>query len=134
MKAPRNVLPMLMIALVAVTALPAAGWSWSEEAGSVRGLWRLAGVMPAGVPSEEVPEGMSDRQFYWFYDNGTVSLVVETPDGTTRHKGVWKQNGNEVLIVWESGVRNMVRVVKLGEKHMILTGLDIRPLWFRFVR
>lgn len=121
------------IVLVAL-CLPSQGLSWGEQVGSIKGLWRLAGVMPAGVPSQEVPKGMSDRHFYWFQENGTVVLVIESGDSREQHKGVWKQNGNEVAIVWESGIRSVVRVVNLGDRHMILTGLDVRPLWFRFVR
>jgi hypothetical protein len=105
-----------------------------QRLSSMNGLWVLAGVMPAGLPMEEVPKGINERHFYWFHDDGTVSLRIETVGGSSEHKGVWKQNGNRVVIVWENGVKNLVRVVTLAERSMILTGLDVRPLWFRFVR
>ena len=93
----------------------------------------LAGVMPAGFPSREIPEGFQ-RQFYWFHHNGTVSVIVGSLPRRSQIKGKWKQSGNDVTIAWKKGGRNVVKVVVLGENHMILTGLDVRPLWFRFLR
>ena len=120
-----RVLSFIQATVLVALCLPSHGLAWSEQAGSINGLWRLAGVMPAGVPSEEVPKGMNDRYFYWFQNNGTVVLVIESGDRREQRKGAWKQDGNEVMIVWETGVRSLVRVVKLGDKHMILTGLTI---------
>jgi hypothetical protein len=114
--------------------LCAADRGWGEQAGSVIGLWRLAGIMPAGVPTEEIPEGLTDRYFYWFYGDGTLALLQETEEGKTSHRGAWKQKENEIVITWENGVQNLVRVVKIGENYMILTGIGVAPLWFRFVR
>ncbi len=106
----------------------------AQKISTLGGLWILAGIMPAGVPTEEVPKGLIEKQFYWFHENGTLSMTVESDAGSTKHKGVWRLNGNRLVIIWENGVRNLVRVVRLGERSMILTGLDVRPLWFRFVR
>ena len=106
----------------------------AQRLSTLSGLWMLAGIMPAGVPKEEVPKGLTEKQLYWFYENGTLLMTVETDLGSTNHKGVWKLDGNKLVIIWENGVRNLVRVVRIGEHSMILTGLDVRPLWFRFVR
>lgn len=122
----------LLLGLVAVYSAPA--YAWSEEPGSISGLWRLAGIMPAGAPWEEIPGGIDERQFYWFHDDGMVSLIMESQESRTRLTGRWKQAGNSVTITWEDGAQSAVRVVKLSENYMILTGLDVRPLWFRFLR
>ncbi len=106
----------------------------AQKLSTLNGLWILAGIMPAGVPMEEVPKGLTERQLYWFHEDGTLLMTVESDLGSTRHKGVWKLDGNRLVIIWENGVRNLIRVVRLGERSMILTGLDVRPLWFRFVR
>ena len=105
-----------------------------QGATSVEGLWILAGVMPAGVPMEETPKGLTEREFYWFHENGTLLMTVESDTGRSKHKALWKQDGNRLVIVWENGVKNLVRVVRIGGNSMILTGLGVRPLWFRFVR
>ncbi|MFH1117317.1 MAG: hypothetical protein V1792_25645 [Pseudomonadota bacterium] len=108
---------------------------FGQKIGTLGGLWILVGIMPAGVPMEEVPKGLIEKQFYWFHENGTLSMTVENDDaGATKHKGVWNLDGDRLEIVWENGVKNMARIVRLGESSMILTGLDVRPLWFRFVR
>lgn len=122
---------MLIPHLLAASSVPA--WSWGQEAGSISGLWRLAGVMPAGMPSREIPEGF-EAQLYWFQHNGTVSFIVESSERRSQITGKWKQSGNNVTIAWENGGRNEIKVVTLGENHMILTGLGARPLWFRFLR
>ena len=41
------------------------------QLGSVKGLWKLMAVMPAGVPSEETPDEISSSLCYWFHDDGT---------------------------------------------------------------
>lgn len=102
--------------------------------GRVIGLWRLAGVMPAGVLSEERPEVLDGNLFYWFLEDGGVTLLNDTANGTKRQRGRWQQRGNQIVIVWESGLRLSIRVVKSEKDSIILTGFDVRPLWFRFVR
>ncbi|MDQ7781788.1 MAG: hypothetical protein RDU20_02850 [Desulfomonilaceae bacterium] len=106
----------------------------AQKISTLNGLWLLAGVMPAGVPMDEVPQGLNEKQFYWFHEDGSLSMTMESQLGSAKHKGVWKLDENRLVITWENGVRNLVRVVTLGERSMILTGLDVRPLWFRFVR
>lgn len=122
----------VLVALAVSLSVPPLGCA--QKLSTLSGLWILAGVMPAGVPMEEVPKGLDEKQSYWFSDDGTLSMTVESELGTIKHKGVWKLNGNRLVIIWENGVKNLVRVVRLGDRSMILTGLDIRPLWFRFVR
>lgn len=121
-----------IIVLVAILHVPSP--CLGQRLGTLNGLWLLAGVMPAGLPMEEVPKGLTERHFYWFNDDGTLVLRIETANGRSDHKGLWKQDGNRVVILWENGVKNRVRVVTLAQRSMILTGLDVRPLWFRFVR
>jgi len=122
----------VVLACCLAPGAPAPGWS--ELAGSVVGLWGLAGVMPAGAPANEVLTGLRDSQVYWFLDDGTLSMFQETEEGRITHRGTWKQNGNDIVITWENGEENLVRVVKIGESYMMLTGLGVFSLWFRFVR
>lgn len=102
--------------------------------GNIKGLWRLVGVMPAGVLSEERPEVIDGYLFYWFLDDGTVTLLNDTADGTKRQRGKWRKSGNQIVILWETGLRLSIRVVKSEKDSIILTGFDVRPLWFRFIR
>jgi len=127
-----SLITWVLAALAMSLCVPSQGCA--QRLSTLSGLWILAGVMPAGVPMEEVPKGLTEKQFYWFHDDGTLLMTVESDLGNTKHKGVWKQDGNRLVIIWENGVKNLVRIVRLGESSMILTGLDIRPLWFRFVR
>jgi len=112
----------------------------SQHAGTVQGLWRLAGVMPAGAPTQEIPKGPKESYLYWFNLDGTVILMQETEEGKSILRGAWKENqdlentGYQVVITWENGSINTVRVVKIMENYMILTGLGVAPMWFRFVR
>lgn len=100
----------------------------------VRGLWRLMGVMPAGVPSEEVPDRLDGYLCYWFHGDGTVTMMTESRDGRDRQAGMWKQKGRTVLIVWESGMRQSVQIIRNEGNSLFLTGFGARPLWFRFTR
>ncbi len=105
-----------------------------REAGNIRGLWQLASVMPAGVPAEERPETPGGSLFYWFTPDGCVTLLDDTDGGIKRQRGVWRQRGNQIAIVWESGLRLSIKVVKSEKDSIILSGFDVRPLWFRFIR
>ncbi|MEW6137218.1 MAG: hypothetical protein AB1733_03225 [Thermodesulfobacteriota bacterium] len=125
----------LLILMPLITLIPVGVvCPWSEEVGTVWGLWRLAGVMPAGVVTEDAPSGLGEQHLYWFHEDGTISLLSGATGQGTDRKGRWKQAGNDVTIVWNDGHRDVVKVVRLGENYMILTGFDVRPLWFRFVR
>ena len=104
------------------------------EGGNIRGLWQLASVMPAGVPAEERPEVPGGSIFYWFTPDGRVVFLDDTSGGIKRRRGVWRQRGNQIAIVWESGHRLSIRVVKSEKDSIILSGFDVRPLWFRFIR
>lgn len=106
----------------------------SREGGSIKGLWRLVSVMPAGVLSEEKPEVLNGYVFYWFLDDGSVTMLNDTAGGTKQQRGMWRQSGDNILIIWESGLRLSIRVVKSEKDSIILTGFDVRPLWFRFIR
>jgi hypothetical protein len=106
----------------------------SGEGGSPKGLWRLVSVMPAGVLSEEKPEVLDGYLFYWFLDDGTVTLLDDTAGRPKQQRGMWRQSGDKIVIVWESGLRLSIRVVKSEKDSIILTGFDVRPLWFRFIR
>jgi hypothetical protein len=106
----------------------------SREGGSIKGLWRLVSVMPAGVLSEEKPEVQNGYLFYWFLDDGSVSLLNDAAGRTKQQRGMWRQSGDNILIIWESGLRLSIRVVKSEKDSIILTGFDVRPLWFRFIR
>jgi hypothetical protein len=120
------------IVLAILFQSPAVANNW--EAGGINGLWRLAGVMPAGVLSEERPEVLDGYLFYWFLDDGSITLLSDTADGAKRQRGRWQQRGNQIVIAWESGLRLSIRVVKSEKDSIILTGFDVRPLWFRFMR
>ena len=106
----------------------------SREEGSLKGLWRLVSVMPAGVLSEEKPEVLDGYLFYWFLDDGSVTLLNDTASGTKQQRGMWRQSGDKIVIIWESGLRLSIRVVKSKKDSIILTGFDVCPLWFRFIR
>lgn len=125
---------LMWIVVVVATVVCVPSLSMCEQTTTVEGLWVLAGVMPAGVPMEEVPKGLTERHFYWFQEDGTLMMTVESPQGRSKHKALWKQDGNRLVIVWANGVKNLIRVVRIGGNSMILTGLDVRPLWYRFVR
>jgi hypothetical protein len=101
---------------------------------SVQGLWRLMGVMPAGVPSEEVPDRLDGFLCYWFHDDGTVTMLTETRDGRGKQSGRWKQKGRTVVIIWETGMRQSVQVVRNEGDSLFLAGFGARPVWFRFTR
>jgi hypothetical protein len=130
----RNVSVMTWVLVTVAMSLHMPSVGCAQRLSTLSGLWTLAGVMPAGVPTEEVPKGLTEKQLYWFHENGTLSMTVESDLRSTLHKGVWKLDGNRLVITWENGVRNLIGIVRLGEHSMILTGLDVRPLWFRFVR
>lgn len=106
----------------------------SREGGNLKGLWRLVSVMPAGVLLEEKPEVLDVYLFYWFLDDGSVTLLNDTVGGAKQQRGIWRQSGDEIVIVWKSGLRLSIRVVKSEKDSIILTGFDVRPLWFRFIR
>jgi len=108
--------------------------SLNRDVGGVKGLWRLVSVMPAGVLSEERPEVLDGYLFYWFLDDGSVTLLSDTAGETKQQRGMWRQSGDQIVIVWESGSRLSIRVVKSEKDSIILTGFDVRPLWFRFIR
>ena len=120
------------ILLMMLLRSPVSAINW--EGGGIHGLWQLVSVMPAGVPSEERPEVIDGYLFYWFLGDGTVTLLTVTSDGTKRQKGVWRQSEDQLVILWESGLRLTIRVVKSEKNSIILTGFDVRPLWFRFIR
>ncbi len=129
----RNGLAVFMgMALTMLFQSPVVAMSW--EGGSVSGLWRLTGVMPAGVLSEERPEVLDGYLFYWFLGDGSVTLLHNTADGTKRQRGRWQQRGDQLVIFWESGLGLSIRVVKSEKDSIILSGFDVRPLWFRFTR
>jgi hypothetical protein len=106
----------------------------NREGGSIKGLWRLVSVMPAGVLSEEKPEVFDGYLFYWFLDDGSVTLLSDTAGLTKQQRGMWQQTGDKIAIIWKSGLRLSIRVVKSEKDSIILTGFDVRPLWFRFIR
>jgi hypothetical protein len=101
---------------------------------SVKGLWRLMGVMPAGVPSEEVPDRLDGFLCYWFHEDGTVTMLTESKGGRGRQSGMWRQKGRTVVIIWESGMRQSVQVVRNEGDSLFLAGFSARPVWFRFTR
>jgi hypothetical protein len=106
----------------------------SGEGGSLKGLWRLVSVMPAGVLSEEKPEVLDGYLFYWFLDDGSVTLLNDSAGRTKQQRGKWRRSGDKIVIIWESGLSLSIRVVKSEKDSIILTGFDVRPLWFRFIR
>ena len=106
----------------------------NREGGSINGLWRLVSVMPAGVLSEEKPEVLDGYLFYWFLDDGSVTLLSDTAGRIKQQRGMWQQSGDRIIIIWKSGLRLSIRVVKSEKDSIILTGFDVRPLWFRFIR
>jgi hypothetical protein len=124
----------MFVGIVLATLFQSPAVAMNLEGGSVIGLWRLAGVMPAGVLSEERPEVLDGNLFYWFLEDGGVTLLNDTANGTKQQRGRWQQRGNQIVMVWESGLRLSIRVVKSEKDSIILTGFDVRPLWFRFVR
>lgn len=124
----------MFVGIVLAMLFQSPAGAMNFEGASVNGLWRLAGVMPAGVLSEERPEVLDGNLFYWFLEDGGVTLLNDTANGTKRQRGRWQQRGNQIVIVWESGLRLSIRVVKSEKDSIILTGFDVRPLWFRFVR
>jgi hypothetical protein len=122
---------ILVTALLAL-ALPSVAWSMEWDDASVRGLWRLMGTMPAGVPSEETPDKLAGYRCYWFLSDGTVTLLNDTGEHSTRTNGVWRRKGRELMITWDSGKHLRIRVVRSEKNSMILSGFDVRPLWYRF--
>lgn len=118
--------------LVILLQSPVASMNWEE--GNIKGLWRLVSVMPSGVLSEERPDVIDGHLFYWFLDDGSVTLLNDTANGTKRQRGMWRKSGNQIVIIWETGLRLSIRVVKSEKDSIILTGFDVRPLWFRFIR
>jgi hypothetical protein len=120
--------------MVLAMVFQAPGALANRQESSINGLWRLAGVMPAGVISEEVPEVFEGCLFYWFFDDGRVILLRDTAGLRERQQGVWRQNGDQILIIWGSGLKLLIRVVKSEKDSIILAGFDVRPLWFRFNR
>jgi hypothetical protein len=123
----------VFVAMALATLFPSLAIALNLE-GGIDGLWRLAGVMPAGVLSEERPEILDGQLFYWFLADGSVTLLSDTANGLKQERGRWQQRGNQIAIVWESGLRLLIRVVKSEKDSIILTGFDVRPLWFRFDR
>jgi len=93
-------------------------------------------VMPAGVPSEEVPQQLASLVEYWFHSDGTLTLVTGsgTRESGRRRKGVWRQSGRNVVVTWKTGERLRIKIVRFENGSIILTGFDVRPLWFRFKR
>ncbi|MGO9568300.1 MAG: hypothetical protein ACLP5H_12235 [Desulfomonilaceae bacterium] len=124
----------VLVGMVLAMLFQSPAASVNREGGSIKGLWRLASVMPAGVLSEERPEFFDGYLYYWFLDDGSVTLLNDTAGGTKRQRGMWQQRGDQIVIIWESGLRLSIRVVKSEKDSIILTGFDVRPLWFRFIR
>jgi hypothetical protein len=124
----------VFLAMALATLFQSPAVALNREGGSINGLWRLAGEMPAGVLSEERPEVLDGHIFYWFLGDGSVTFLRDTANGLKRQRGRWQQRGNQIAIVWESGLRLLIRVVKSEKDSIILTGFDVRPLWFRFNR
>ncbi len=120
--------------MVLVMLLQSPIAAMNREEGNIKGLWRLVSVMPAGVLSEERPEVIDGYLFYWFLGDGTVTLLSDTADGTKSQRGMWRKSGDQIVIIWETGLRLSIRVVKSEKDSIILTGFDVRPLWFRFIR
>ncbi len=125
---------VLFASLVLAMLFHSPVFSNNRDGGSIKGLWQLASVMPAGVPTEERPEVLSGSLFYWFTPDGRVTLLDDTDGGIKRQRGVWRQRGDQIVIVWESGLRLSIKVVKSEKGSIILSGFDVRPLWFRFIR
>lgn len=117
-----------------VAAACGDGRALEPDGPAISGLWRLTGIMPAGIPSEEIPGRLDTFQGYWFHHNGTVTLVDDRKMERTRVTGTWRQKGDKILIVWRSGVRMVIRVVRAEPNFLILTGFDPTPRWFRFTR
>jgi hypothetical protein len=124
----------VFVAMVLTTLCQLPAVALNRAGGSMNGLWRLAGVMPAGVLSEERPEVLNGQIFYWFLDDGSVTLMNDTAKRPKQQSGRWQQRGDQIAIVWKSGLRLLIRVVKSEKDSIILTGFDARPLWFRFIR
>lgn len=109
-------------------------WCFGVETPSVEGLWRLMAVMPAGIPSEETPQQLTRRLYYWFHGDGAVTVLNDDGEVKKRKVGVWKQKGSEVVIIWHSGHKVRLRIVRSAQNVMIVSGFDLRPLWYRFTR
>jgi hypothetical protein len=124
----------VFVAMALTTLFQSPAVALNRAGGSINGLWRLAGVMPAGVLSEERPEVLDGQIFYWFLGDGSVTLLNDTANRPKQQRGRWQRRGNQIAIVWESGLRLLIRVVKSEKDSIILTGFDVRPLWFRFNR
>ena len=129
----RIVAPLLLAAcLVAGGETPVR--CFGVETSSVAGLWRLMAVMPAGVPSEETPEGLTSHLYYWFHGDGDVTVLNDDGEARKRKVGVWKQKGDDVVIVWDTGYKVRLKIVRSAKDFMIISGFDLRPLWYRFTR
>jgi hypothetical protein len=125
--------PLFLVAcLVAGAETPVL--SFGAESPSVEGLWRLMAIMPAGVPSEETPQQLTRHVYYWFLGDGTVTVLNDNGEAKKGKVGVWKQKGAEVVIVWNTGYRVRLRIVRSAKNFMIISGFDLRPLWYRFIR
>jgi hypothetical protein len=129
----RIVAPLLLAAWLVVGGETAV-WCSGVETASVAGLWRLMAIMPAGVPSEETPQQLSRHLYYWFHGDGALTVLNDHGEAKKRKVGVWKQKGTEVVIVWDTGYKVRLRIVRAAKDFMIISGFDLRPLWYRFTR
>jgi hypothetical protein len=129
----RIVAPLILAACL-VAGGEAQVQCFGLETPSVIGLWRLMGVMPAGVPSEEMPEQLTHHLYYWFHGDGKVTVLNGDGEEKKRKVGIWNQKGAEVVIVWNTGYKLHLRIVRSAKDFMIISGFDIRPLWYRFTR
>ncbi len=130
---PRALVTVLISGMV-VAGSCNLGWSLEGQSRSVQGLWRLMGLMPAGVPAEEVPGELAEHVWYWFHDDGRLAVFNDRRNSATRNTGLWRQKGSKLTIVWKTGTRLILRVVRKTEDSLILTGFGLRPVWYRFTR
>jgi hypothetical protein len=111
-----------------------SGRAIAGENESIVGLWRLMAVMPAGAPSQEIPEDLSGNLFYWFHRDGTLTLLVEEGAKRNQRVGLWKVRGQRLMIALQNGPKFVVGIVTSATDHLVLAGIDTTPRWFRFTR
>lgn len=129
---PKAVMKLLVLVVVLVSVL--VGQAIAGESESIVGLWRLMAIMPAGAPSEEIPEDLAGNLFYWFHRDGTMTLLLDQGAKRNRRAGLWKRRGRRLMIILENGPRFMIGIVTSASNHLVLAGIDSSPRWFRFTR
>ena len=129
---PQTAMKWLILIVVLIGILSVRAIAGENE--SIVGLWRLVAIMPAGAPSQEIPEDLTGNLFYWFHRDGTLTLLVEEGAKRNHREGLWKKRGQRLMIALENGPKFVIGIVTSAANHLVLAGIDASPRWFRFAR